>query len=708
MVNKPPPNGENTMRKQTPHLQHSLLLAIILIGFFSTLFARHSHRTAAFDMESLWQDESLVIDTMPWRDKGTPFGMVATLGNRVRQDETDEIVGLLREAGVQWQREEIFWHKVQHAPDAPFVWTGDGQGFSNYDHAIESQIRAGIQVLGLLDYNPAWFKGQNPPLDAWIDDWGNFVYNTVARYGRDRGWITHWELWNEPNLAPSGYESGLYNVEDYVRILEVGSAAAKAADPNARIVLGGLAPTWTQQPSPHSYDYFEYLLAIAEAGAWNYIDIIAIHPYRPGPPEGFVEGRHQAMDLRNELRFLDRFLVRYGMKPVWITELGWSTHQASQSAWPAVDGDTQAFFLIRSYILAITHPSVEKIFWYDFRNDTDPADTTYTNPVFNNQQEQFHYGLLRRSYPLNPMQADLRKPSFLAYRTMTDMLAGLSPQHIRADGTDPAMPGVYWYRFASTTRRVDVIWRAYDTPAEIPLDCACQEAVVRNWKGVLQHIVYSGDGHISIALPAPGTPLYIEYDPPAAKEGQYFAATGHTLRGALLDFWQTNGGLYRFGYPLTEEIIEPQPGSGRPRIVQYFDRTRLEHYPEYSGTPYEVQMGNLGHTAMIQQPQQPRRIHAQPAGGPNETRFFAETGYSIAPPFRAIWEHHGGLQLIGYPISPPFAQTDPSNGRTYTVQYFERARIEHFPATDSNPAKVEFGLLGRELYTSWGRMGETH
>ncbi len=163
---------------------------------------------------------------LPWRDKGTPFGVVAALGNRVRSDEIPAAVQLMREAGVQWQREEIFWHEVQKSPGGPYNWTGNNSGFYNYDLAIGAQAGAGINVLGLLDYNPAWFKGKNPRPDEWLSDWGDFVYNAVARYGRDRGQIKYWELWNEPNLLRSGYESGLYEINDFARVLDVGYAAA--------------------------------------------------------------------------------------------------------------------------------------------------------------------------------------------------------------------------------------------------------------------------------------------------------------------------------------------------------------------------------------------------------------------------------------------------------------------------------------------------
>lgn len=636
-------------------------------------------------------------NSLPWRDKGSPFGVVASLGNRVRTEDINAAVALMREAGVQWQREEIFWHEVQHTPGGPFIWTGDGSGLYNYDHAIEAQVANGIRVLGLLDYNPAWFKGKNPTLDEWLDDWGTFVYNAVARYGRDRGWIKHWELWNEPNLAKSGYESGLYTVYDFVRILEVGRAAAKAADPEAQIVMGGLASIWGIPPDENNHDYFDYLLGVAEAGGWQHVDILSIHLYRPDSPEGATGGRHRAMDMRTELDHIDEFLRKYGAKPVWITEMGWSTHQA----WPGVDEDTQAFYLVRAYILAIAHPSVEKFFWYDFRNDSDP-NAPYETPTYDNLNEQLHYGLLRRTYPLDPNRADLRKPSFVAYRTMTQMLGDVSLQRVMADGNEPDKPGVYWYRFGSGARNVDVIWRTVDKSPELIVPCGCQEAVVRGWNGELRQVVYALEGHIKLRLDDVGAPLYVEYDPPAAQDGEYFAVTGHTLRGAFRDFWYAHGGVERFGYPITEEFIEPAPGSRQPLVVQYFDRARFELAPVH-GSAYPVQLSNIGQVSLARQGIDWTTL-PKATDVTTETLFFAETGHKIEAPFRGIWEHFGGVPLMGYPLSEAFETIDPNRQRPRIMQYFERARLEYYPAYEGKPAEMVFGMLGRELYTSWGAM----
>jgi hypothetical protein len=629
---------------------------------------------------------------LPWRDKGSPFGVVAALGNRVRADEIPAAVQLMREAGVQWQREEIFWHQVQQQPGGPYRWGGDVAGMFNYDAAIGAQAAAGIQVLGLLDYNPAWFKGKNPRPDEWIADWGDFVYATVARYGRDRGQIHYWELWNEPNLDRSGYESGLYSVADFVRLLEVGRAAAKAADPNAQIVLGGLASIWSEPASPYNYDYFDYLDQVGRAGGWQQIDVIAIHPYRPDAPEGDAWRRDQSLTFRQELERLDGLLRTYGARPVWLTELGWS----SSMRWPGVNADTQAFFMVRSYIAAIAHPSVEKIFWYDFRDDSAPL-APYEQPAYDAGEVEFHYGLLRRSYPLDPARDELRKPAFVAYRAMAQLLGGLYLSDAPRDGRYAGQPGVYWYRFAGAGRRVDVIWRTGDAAPQLDLDCGCREALVRGWNGELQALLYSAGGRLSLRAPATGAPLYVEYDPPAAAGGRVFSATGHSLRGAFRSFWEANGGLARFGYPLTEELVEPQGSGGRPRTVQYFERARFEHFPELSGTPYEVQLARLGDAALRREGVDWRQLQGF-ADAPAECVLFAETGHRLCPPFLAAWQAAGGLTLVGAPLSEAFASPDGAR----LVQYFERARFEQ--AAGSPTAPVQLGLLGRELFTAWGEL----
>lgn len=71
------------------------------------------------------------------------------------------------------------------------------------------------------------------------------------------------------------------------------------------------------------------------------------------------------------------------------------------------------------------------------------------------------------------------------------------------------------------------------------------------------------------------------------KQKRYFPQTGHATAYSFLSFFDRYGGAAIFGYPITEFKIE------NGRIVQYFQRTRMEWHPE-NPARYKVQLGLLG------------------------------------------------------------------------------------------------------------------
>lgn len=77
--------------------------------------------------------------------------------------------------------------------------------------------------------------------------------------------------------------------------------------------------------------------------------------------------------------------------------------------------------------------------------------------------------------------------------------------------------------------------------------------------------------------------------------------------------------------------------------------------------------------------------------------YFPETRHSITFGFLNYWRTHGGLSQFGYPRTEEFQEINPADGKTYTVQYFERARFEYHPEHAGTPYEVELGLLGRQL-----------
>jgi hypothetical protein len=62
--------------------------------------------------------------------------------------------------------------------------------------------------------------------------------------------------------------------------------------------------------------------------------------------------------------------------------------------------------------------------------------------------------------------------------------------------------------------------------------------------------------------------------PPETPFTRYFPVTGHSSSYAFLAFWDQRGGEEVFGYPITE------PVKRNGRLVQYFERARMEWWPE--------------------------------------------------------------------------------------------------------------------------------
>jgi hypothetical protein len=83
-------------------------------------------------------------------------------------------------------------------------------------------------------------------------------------------------------------------------------------------------------------------------------------------------------------------------------------------------------------------------------------------------------------------------------------------------------------------------------------------------------------------------------DPPVAQQSgaTFFAETGHNVSGDFLGYWQANGGLAQFGYPLSE-VISEKLEDGNTYQVQYFERARFEAHPE-NAAPYNVLLGLFG------------------------------------------------------------------------------------------------------------------
>ena len=170
----------------------------------------------------------------------------------------------------------------------------------------------------------------------------------------------------------------------------------------------------------------------------------------------------------------------------------------------------------------------------------------------------------------------------------------------------------------------------------------------------------------------------------------YFAETGFSISPKFLSRWLASGGLSINGFPISPEGQE-RLEDGHLYTVQYFERARFEYHPENTA-PYDVLLGQFG-----------RKVN----GGIDPSaekaldhtcsyfQLTPEIGHNICGLFGEYWLAHGGLSQFGLPITEQKDQV-LDNGKTYQVQYFERARFEYHPE-NAQPFDVLLGQFGRRI-----------
>ena len=165
---------------------------------------------------------------------------------------------------------------------------------------------------------------------------------------------------------------------------------------------------------------------------------------------------------------------------------------------------------------------------------------------------------------------------------------------------------------------------------------------------------------------------------------RHFDETGHTVRGRFLKFFDKYGGLIIFGYPITEEFLDPKSGL----IVQYFQRARFEWNPN-NPERFQVQLGLLGDELKLGQPRLP--LSQIPSPTNPACYYFPQTGHSVCNAFLDYFRANGGLDVFGYPIAEHKVENDR------IVQAFQRARMEWRPERATGQ-KVQLATLGLSAF----------
>lgn len=296
-----------------------------------------------------------------------------------------------QQLGVAWVRLDFDWSTMEPSRGR--------YEMARYDAVVNALRDARIQVLGLVSYTPAWARGGKPskfyPPER-ASDYARFAAQLAARYA-PMG-VHAWEIWNEENIGRF-WEPGP-SPSRYVELLRCAYPAIHAADPDAVVLVGGLA-----QPrnTPTSIAAIDFLRLLYRAGGRPFFDAVADHPYNsprmPGDPSSHNNWQRMAATSPS----LHSIMSENGdsSKQIWITEYGAPTN-GSYPAHQAVviSEEQQAEMVTQAYAMIKNYRWAGPLFWYEYQ-DLCPTLATRSYECF--------YGLVR--FDGSP------KPSYTAYQS---------------------------------------------------------------------------------------------------------------------------------------------------------------------------------------------------------------------------------------------------------------------------------------------------
>ncbi len=332
---------------------------------------------------------------------------------------------------------------------------------------LESQLATaravGIQPVITIQFAPPWAQkvagyACGPIRQDKFEAFAAFMEQLMQRYGSTSPYrIRYWQIGNEIDIAPEevtmnniygcwgdlndpGYGGGYY-----AEMLKVVYPRIKAADPNARVMVGGLLlecdpynadPCTNERRKKSGY----FLQGIMDAGGGDYFDYVDVHAYAelrldlPAKMHSQYDwsGSLGGTGLPEKVAFVRQVMAQKGYnKPVFIGEVALKCYDSNAQCL-----DASAAFVPRVYAEAYRLGVVGQIYYLL------AADVV-------------NYALLK---------ADLTpRPMYNSYKVLSDNL-----QSSRFERAVTDYPGVSGSEFNQNgTRRFQIVWSTDGTDQTI-------------------------------------------------------------------------------------------------------------------------------------------------------------------------------------------------------------------------------------------------
>jgi len=256
------------------------LLAVAVLGGFATNRTRSALAAAPGSAIYL----PIVSRDFPLQ---TIFGVETQRGLFSGQG-LEEIVG----AEISWvRRNVVLWADVE-----PNQGDRNWGALASLEQELINASMENIEVVLIVRRTPDWAQKMSesycgPIKSSKLSAFGNFMYDLVARYSEPPYNVRYYEIWNEPDLPVNASDDvygcwgepsdAYYGGGYFAEALKAAYPMVKAADPTAKVLVGGLLLDCDPDNRPAGKDCkpSKFLEGILLNDGASYFDGVSFHAY---------------------------------------------------------------------------------------------------------------------------------------------------------------------------------------------------------------------------------------------------------------------------------------------------------------------------------------------------------------------------------------------------------------------------------------------
>ncbi len=296
----------------------------------------------------------------------------------------------LMESGASWVRVPVYWRSIEPVDSdvADFNW-------QSADQMLGAAKDGCLNIVATHRSNPSWasYIEDGPVFTNALPDLSEYMAALVERYDGDgiddapgSPVVQYWEIYNEPDVEIPLWMWGSHP-ELYAEMLKTVYPAIKAANPDAKVVIGGLG-----------YDYFtdqggtfnrKFLEEVVETGGGDYFDVMNFH-YFPAFAHNWTDSGSGLLEKTSDIK---KMMHRLDLdKPIIVTESG---HYANNEAPYYGSEEIQMRYLIQLFTQAQA-AGIDFLIWYALYDI--PTDPHYMGLVTNEEPTEQRSAYLALQY----------------------------------------------------------------------------------------------------------------------------------------------------------------------------------------------------------------------------------------------------------------------------------------------------------------------